>query len=239
MTIRITKTILQCSVVILLIGSMLWAWAYLHKASTDPIRHVEVVGQLQHVERENVISKAMPYVHRGFFAVDIFALRDSVQNIPWVKDVAITRIWPDTIRIDVTEKQAVARWMTRDLITADGQVFTPEHPPVMKDLPFLLGPKEHAKSVLNHYVEMQSMLGPYHLVISEVHFTARQAWWIRLDSGMVLMLGRDDPLAALTRFTKSYESVFGANVNDAERVDLRYPSGIAVKWRHNLETRGA
>jgi cell division protein FtsQ len=63
--------------------------------------------------------------------------------------------------------------------------------------------------------------------------SARQAWQLRLDDGMVIVLGRDQEKAPidqrLARFIgawpKARDSIGGVQVAIA---DLRYPSGFAL-----------
>ena len=61
----------------------------------------------------------------------------------------------------------------------------------------------------------------------------RLAWQVRLDDGMVLELGREQPKAPialrLERFVDIYPTVLAARSPRPAAVDLRYPNGFALR----------
>jgi cell division protein FtsQ len=69
-----------------------------------------------------------------------------------------------------------------------------------------------------------------------VHLSAREAWQIRLDDGVVLELGRDQPKHPLA---ETPEPLYGPLPRSQRRgqdrlqavgvVDMRYPNGFALR----------
>ena len=67
-----------------------------------------------------------------------------------------------------------------------------------KSLPLFTGPEESAARVLARYEEFRDRLGAIGRSPVAVHLSAREAWQVKLDDGLVLELGRDQarhPLA--------------------------------------------
>ena len=64
---------------------------------------------------------------------------------------------------------------------------------------------------------------------TRVSVTPRHAWQIRLDSGTVLELGRDQVEARLARLASVYDRTIAPLNRRIEYVDLRYPNGFAVR----------
>jgi cell division protein FtsQ len=69
-----------------------------------------------------------------------------------------------------------------------------------------------------------------------VHLSAREAWQVRLDDGVVLELGRDQPkhplAERLDRYVGNYAAAKAAvtgRLPTIGTVDLRYPNGFALR----------
>jgi cell division protein FtsQ len=105
-------------------------------------------------------------------------------------------------------------------------------------LPQFAGPEGSAAQVLERFRAFGDALAEAGRKPVAIHLSAREAWQVRLDDGVVLELGREQakhPLAErLDRFTRHY-----AAANNATRdrlsgigvVDMRYPNGFALRPR--------
>ena len=103
-------------------------------------------------------------------------------------------------------------------------------------LPLFTGPEGSASRVLARYDEFRDSLDAIGRKPVAVHLSAREAWQIRLDDGVVLELGRDQPRHPLTerlqRFTNHYAAVSGtarSRLQTIGVVDMRYPNGFALR----------
>ena len=87
------------------------------------------------------------------------------------------------------------------------------------------------------------------MTIDELRLSPRRAWRIRLDNGLQIALGREQPTVRLARFVAFYPRLFGSTaaaettgvssvsgtpVDTAPEVhpvtvDLRYPDGFAIR----------
>jgi cell division protein FtsQ len=89
------------------------------------VRRVDVTGSTL-VSPEQVRSVAAVAEGTPLARVNTTAVRDRLRTLPSVKDVSISRSWPTTLRIDVTERIAVAVVAATGgftVIDADGVLF--------------------------------------------------------------------------------------------------------------------
>jgi cell division protein FtsQ len=85
--------------------------------------------------------------------------------------------------------------------------------------------------MLQHFKDINRLLQPLHVRILTLELTPYFTWKLRLDNGMMLQLGHKDILTRLAHFVKVYPKIVGSRVADIEYVDLRYPNGVAVRWK--------
>jgi cell division protein FtsQ len=149
----------------------------------------------------------------------------------------VRRIWPDGIVLALEEHRAAARWTPQDgeprLVNTRGEVFPASS---REALPVFTGPEGSASRVLARYEEFSERLGAIGRKPVAVHLSAREAWQIRLDDGVVLELGRDQARHPLTerldRFTGHYAAASAAargRLHSVGVVDMRYPNGFALR----------
>jgi cell division protein FtsQ len=96
-------------------------------------------------------------------------------------------------------------------------------------LPVFVGPPGTSKEMAIQYEFFRRNLAAIRAKPVLVQLSARRAWQVKLDNGLTLQLGRDDVEARLARFLAVHERTVGALARRIEYVDLRYPSGFAVR----------
>ncbi|MBS0359345.1 MAG: cell division protein FtsQ/DivIB [Proteobacteria bacterium] len=225
------KNVLNLSLLVLVVVTFAWVWQVLHKPDTLPIRTVRVLGAhspTAQVALQGVIKK---FVKTGFFAVDIVALQSSLIELGWVATVSISRVWPDTLVIRVTEQKPVARWGATGLLNDEGKFFKAlTTAQLSAELPFLEGPPGTEKEVLDQFRTMDRQVSQIGLHIVALYLSPRRAWSMRLNNGMYLLLGQKSVSERLERFVMVYNGIFGSKGSETKQIDLRYPNGIAVRW---------
>lgn len=219
----------------LLLGGMAWGVQQLLEPAQFPLRTVRIDSPLQHVAQSEIRATVEPHVKAGFLRVDVDAVRDSLESLPWVERVSVRRLWPDRLVIHVTEQQALARWGQDGLLNMRGDVFKPQHDDSWARLPLLRGPKESHRVVAEQYVAMQSQLSELGLTISHLTLDERRALSIRLANGLQLGLGRHETELRLLRFVRVFPQVIAPRLQTIESIDLRYTNGFAVRWRAGTE----
>lgn len=189
-----------------------------------PVNLLEVKGNLQHTSRAE-IEAALPRAAGNFFAADLAGLRAGVERLPWVRRVAVRRVWPGRLELTVEEHVALARWGDDRLVNTYGEAFSGKS---REALPAFIGPGGTAAEVMRRYQRFSAIVAPLGTSVERVVLTQRLAWQLRLGNGLHLMLGRDADLAEarLRRFVEIYPAV---EKKKHEYVDLRYPNGFALR----------
>lgn len=228
--------------VLLLAGGALLAWAgamALQRLPVFPLRQVVVATPLDQVSRAQIEYTARGVLSGNFFTVNLDTAQAAFERMPWVRSASVRRLWPDGIELNLEEHRAAARWTPQDgeprLVNTRGEVFMAA---TREALPLFTGPEGSAPRVLARYDEFRDSLGAIGRKPAAVHLSAREAWQIRLDDGVVLELGRDQARHPLTerlnRFTSHYAAVSaatGSRLQTIGTVDMRYPNGFALRPR--------
>jgi cell division protein FtsQ len=196
-----------------------------------PVKNVLIEGEFTHLDTAALQHAAAAPARGGFFTVDAAAIVRAVQVLPWVERVSVRRIWPDTLRVAVGERVAVARWGDRALLTAHGESFAPQPDTWPAGLPVLSGPSGQEKRVLAEFHALGKALKPAGLVLAGLALDARRSWQAQLANGITLALGRERHHERLLRFVRLYPAALAARAEEITQVDLRYTNGFAVRWK--------
>lgn len=195
------------------------------------IQSVRISGEFQQLRKDDLARLLSASVRGNFFTVDLGAVRRAASQSPWVESVAVSRSWPDGLVVEVSERKPVARWGNTSLISASGQLFTPSQLKLVDGLPILFGPESKAAYVMEQYRAMNAMLRPASMKIVELQLTERMAWFLRLDSGIVIVVDQQNTLSKLQRFTHLFIKQLAPDVSNIATIDLRYRNGVSVGWR--------
>lgn len=220
-----------------------WGFVKISDPLTLPITKVRALGDFSFVT-EDMLHKAMAsntesqntktvtnvFENKGFFNIDVDAVKVRVETMPWVKHASVQRVWPDTLIIEVVEHTPVAYWGEKGLVNNSGKVFYPDVKSFPKGLPRFVATEGLSENCLRYYKDASEMFAPINLKVQQVKFNARQALTLTLDNDVEISLGRQNKLYRLQRFTQIY-STLRERVSLIERVDMRYTNGFSVKWK--------
>jgi len=207
------------AVLALCFGALYWVLLPQH----FPLTRVDLKGNFEKTSKAE-LEAALPRISGNFFAADLAEVRASVERLPWVRQVAVRRVWPGRLEISIEEHVALARWGDDALVNTYGERFVGKTDQV---LPVFIGPAGTQAEVARRYAKFTAIVAPLGTRIERVALSARHAWQLRLANGLHLALGRDADQAEnrLRRFVEVYPTVKNKN----EYVDLRYPNGFAVR----------
>jgi len=194
-----------------------------------PLAAVRFDGDLGRVQEADLRAAVAPHLDGGLLSVDVAALRRAVEALPWVAGAAVRRVWPDAVRITVSEQVPVAIWGGAALMNRDGGVFRPQRLP--GGLPRLAGPPGSAGRVLERFRAVRGRLAAVGLEVTGLTLDERRSWTAQLAGGAALRLGRQSVEARLARFTAAWPHVAGDPGRRLAAADLRYPNGFALSWQ--------
>lgn len=203
-------------------------------AQDMPVSTLQIIGLRPYsddLEIHNVLQTMSN--EESFFSLDVNNVQKQLENIDWIKRVAIRRQWPNGLVIHVTDQTPVAYWNDEYLLNDNGKVFKAQQERITQWLPHFFGTDDVSNTILNGYKALKPLLESEDLTLSEIMLTPRQSWNITLNNGSKLVLGRGNGVIRnmrMERFLKVYKHVL-PKVNDINYVDLRYDAGFAINWK--------
>ena len=149
-------------------------------------------GEVSEQNQQELQERLDAFGEIRFLSVDLDAMQKVLEQLPWVDQARISRIWPDQLKIEVVEQQPIARWGNQQWLNSRGQVFKgvsrlPDSP-----MPQLLGPEGTEEQVMQQYWRLTQILRPMNYSIERLELRARGSWFVTTQSGLELLLGRDE-----------------------------------------------
>lgn len=201
------KRLMQVVIVLAGIAGIISAAAYFKNSDTLSIRSVEVLGDLTHLTRDDVI--VLSEISKGdkLFSLNLSDVQKNIRRHPWIKQVRVRREFPDKIQIYVTERQPKAVLMSGEayLVDQKGDVFKKTDGDSVDHLPIVTGfdVGEMQKYPLISRRSLDEVLSFLDFVvaqeffqneqISEVHYDRVFGYTVfTRDTGLEIYYGRDD-----------------------------------------------
>jgi len=205
------------------------------------VKRVDVVG-LKNMDSAPVYEVALEQRSMAMPLVDVAGVRQKLLRYGWIKDARVSRRLPDTLVVDIVERQPAALWQDRDrlaLIDSEGVVIDRVPVTQMPDLPLLVGPGAnlHGRD-LNRILAAAPSLKPQ---LVSATWVGRRRWDLQLQTGETVALpeGTEAARTALAKFAELDKST-GLLGRGLIRFDLRLPGKMVVRLpRAPIESEGA
>ncbi len=163
--------------------------------------------------------------------VDVAAIRSRLLQFGWVKDARVSRRLPDTLVIDIGERQPAALWQDQQrltLIDSEGVVLDRVPVDKMPDLPLLIGPGANARArQLDRLMTQVPTLKPQ---LASATWIGKRRWDLSFQTGETVALpeGEGEARQALVKFARVDRSS-GLLGRGLVRFDLRVPGKMVVR----------
>jgi cell division protein FtsQ len=217
----IANTLIALSLVLLAYGAL----RYVLQLPAFPLRSVQLAATPVHVDVEQLNRAVKSAVRGGFFSVNLEQTRLAFEQLPWVRKVSVRRKFPWGLELNIEEHVALARWSDSELVNTHGEVFVAN---TSESLPGFSGQPDTSAQVTEMYAAMAKQLAAIDQGIAQLSLSPRFSWQVRLNSGMVLELGREDMQQRLARFVAVYPYSLAQQGRAVKHVDLRYRNGFAA-----------
>lgn len=239
------KQLTQIFLVIFGVVSALALLNYFRHSEALSIRKVEVLGELTHMTKDEVIQLSGLKYGDKLFTVSFSDIRENILRFSWIEAVRIRREFPDTIQIFVTERKPMALLLAGSLYLMDesGKIFKKLERGEAIDLPTITGFQEGElkkyptlmKSYLNVAVKVLKYFQDQDFYredpVSEIHFDSVAGITVfTKNNGVEIYYGRGDFELKQKSLEKFKLSKYYKNT-DFVRLDLDSSSKIiAQKW---------
>ena len=156
------------------------------------IKNIEISG-VNHLNKNDIIKIINAYNNINIFNVNIKNIYKEIKNNTWTNKASIEIIYPNTIKISLTEKKPVAIWQNKYgnfLITKSGDVIFEKNLKEFKNyLPIVIGQNAHknAHSILN----VLSINKDFIKNIWSLTYVNERRWDIHFNQGLTIRLPSD------------------------------------------------
>lgn len=194
------------------------------------VRSVDIQG-IRRMDSKPVSQIALDQKSMAMPLVDVADIRQRLLHYGWVKDARVSRRLPDTLVIDIVEREPAALWQDEQrlsLIDAEGVVLDRVPISAMPDLPLLIGPGANAQSrQLDALLAAVPSLRPQ---LESASWVGKRRWDLNFQSGETVALpeGQPEAKAALAKFAR-LDKTAGLLGRGIVRIDLRLPGKMVVR----------
>lgn len=195
------------------------------------VERVAFAGDIRQVNQDQLVSRVNPFIEKGYFGLDLAAIKRSVELEPWVLSASVEREWPWSLRVTIEEQTPIAYWGRTALLNHRGEVFAPASVPKNLPLPTLEGPDAASVGVMQAYQLMTQLLVDTPLQLSHLLLDDQGQWLGVAGDGVEIKLGRKQPVQNMKRFLRVYREKLQTRFADVQQVDTRYINGVAIDWR--------
>lgn len=196
-----------------------------------PLKKLVIESRFQQLSAEQIRAAASESLNTGFFSVNLAAARSALQTLPWVEQVEVRKVWPDTIIVRIYERNAVARWGKNALLSERGEPFLADGAADMSGLVRLSGPELRRPELLSFYRDNKANLQALSLHMTHAHFSKRGALTVRLSDGSKIILGREQQDQRWSRLLENLPTLRAKNPGRSLiEVDMRYTNGLAARF---------
>lgn len=198
------------------------AWSGL--AITD----IEITGQTETSEVE-VLENLGIGDFPSLVTFDVEQAKAGVESLPWIDQVTIRKLYPDTLQVSVTERKPFAIWQngaTVSLVDETGRVLDTHVGERYAGLPFVVG--EGANKRVAEYVALLEGVPSLKPRIRAGVLISDRRWNIVLSGGVELLLPEKDPADALVQVVALDD---GSQIlsREVSAIDLRLPNRLVFR----------
>jgi cell division protein FtsQ len=211
-------------------GGVTWVYMGMVTQQQWPVRWLEIDGAFERVSAEQIRASLTPVTEGSFFTVDLERIKAAAYRQAWVADATVQKTWPDTVKVTIREFTPMAHWTGGKLVSGSGESFQVPGAAEIQGLPWLEGPDSQLDAVFDTWQQFNNELQPTGLEIELIRLDARGSWFLELNNGTEVQVGREDALERLQRLVKSWPGLTSGREMTPLVVDLRYTNGFAVRW---------
>ncbi|NCC21129.1 MAG: FtsQ-type POTRA domain-containing protein [Alphaproteobacteria bacterium] len=197
------------------------------------------------VHTDPEIIKGLVNMDKGdpVLAFDPVAVQIALEKVSWVRSARVERRLPDTIFIELVEREPLALWQSGghlSLIDEDGEVLAETRLAAFEDLVILVGAGAPA-----HAAKLLGLLNAEPALKDKVEYASwigDRRWDLKLESGIDVSLPETEEGLALRRLMAMHEQdglldkdIVAVDLRTVDRIIVRPRRGEAQAWQAGFE----
>lgn len=237
-------SVMTLATVLSFVAIALLALDQLYRPDTFLINQLKIKGKFRYLDPAEVEVAIGEHASSNFFSVELDQVKKSIEGLAWVQHADVRRQWPNTLTVTIREHVPVMRWGEDKWVTSAGVVVDLPGQVSLPNAITLIADDSNASLVLAQAFAWKKQLAKKRLVVQKVQLSQSRAWTITLmhsanGASFDLLLGREKAEQRLARFELLFDQQFRYSEKQLERVDARYPDGLAIQLKQrdtNLES---
>jgi cell division protein FtsQ len=235
------ETISACALlaaVAVISAALIFSYNFVLSTTLFQVEKIEVRG-CERLTEKDIITIADIGPAQNLLALRTEAIASRIKKNPWVKEIEITRRFPNALTVSITEKKPVAlaqRMNDLFFIDAEGSVIKKLEGGEDTDLPVLTGFSENP-ALVRKSIELLNFFAaepefPQAKDIAEINGDEVQGLSIFLENGLCLQLGIDEYAGKLKKFKLIIADLGRRNIGSGFLlIDLHNQGAITVQKR--------
>jgi cell division protein FtsQ len=192
------------------------------------IDQVEIKGQSETSEVD-VLEKLALGAFPSIVTLDVTGARERIESLPWVKEVTLRKIYPNTLQIEVKERKPFAVWQRAAgfaLIEKGGRVISDRVEARYASLPLVVG--EGADLRAEEFVALMEEFPSLKPEVKAGVLVSNRRWNVVLSNGVEIMLPEEDPATALIQAV-ALDDGHGVFSREIAAIDMRLASRLVFR----------
>ena len=190
------------------------------------ISSVQITGS-QETSEDQIVEALDLGTQPSLLTFDPFAARERLLGLSWVREATVQKLYPNTLRVEITEAKAFALWQIGGIVSIvdrEGQAIEELTEPRFAGLPLLVG-----YGANRHAAELMDVVRAHPQISARFRAAVRIAdrrWNVRLDNGVEVKLPETDAAGAIAELAEMDRdhSILSRDV----AVDLRSEDRVVV-----------
>ncbi|MCT4656459.1 MAG: FtsQ-type POTRA domain-containing protein [Cohaesibacter sp.] len=210
------------------------------------VESVLISGQKE-VSEAQILNALALNSDSSLLTFDAYAARKNLEQINWIAEAKVQKLYPNKLQIVVEEQKPFALWQRGQyvsLIAYDGSVISDRIEPEFKALPLVVG--HGAQRQASELFELLSQYPSLARKTRAVVYVAERRWDLYLKNGVFVKLPEQDILAALDKLMAfdedgnlSRKDITSVDLRLEDRTFVRMSEDAAEKRRNVLRDLGA
>jgi cell division protein FtsQ len=192
------------------------------------IKAVTIVGERE-LKEQGILAVAGIGPHHSLLFLDVATIRERLQQLPLVKEAAVSKLYPNRLLIEIEERQPFALWQCDGqvrIVAADGVPLAAMRDRRFIQLPLVVGAGANEK--LDQYFTLLEAAGDLReRIVAGVRVAGRR-WSLKTANGIDVLLPEKEPAVALARLVDLQRTSHVLD-KDILSLDFRQPGRVVAR----------
>ena len=170
-----------------------------------PLKKIQIEGA-NNSDNKKIAETLDQFKGKSIIFVNRYKMNMSINNLQFIKELKIKKIYPDTVRLEIIEYKPIGilnKKNTKILLTSGGEIIRNYNSSKFKNLPLVYGDKAE-KYFSNFYNSLENINFQINLISQFNHFDINR-WDIVLKNGKIVKLPVKNYENSLNKFLSLYE----------------------------------